>query len=119
MLISLSSRPYFGQAVWFTLFHPEKLPSAKERYVNEIERVTGVLDSWLQKHEWLVGDKCTYVDLMYVPWSKTGHQIVGDAIDFKGKYKAYSAWMEKLEARDSVRKVFEEKAQVAQQSSKH
>jgi len=75
--------------------------------------VTGVLDSWLQKHDWLVGDKCTYVDLMYVPWAMTAHATMGDSIDFQGKYKAYFAWIEKLEGRDSVRKVFEEKAQVA------
>ncbi|SPO06931.1 related to glutathione S-transferase [Cephalotrichum gorgonifer] len=36
--------PYFGQAVWFTLYHPEKLPGVVDRYVNEIRRVSGILD---------------------------------------------------------------------------
>jgi glutathione S-transferase len=35
--------PYFGQAAWFKKFHPEKLPSAVDRYVREINRVTGVV----------------------------------------------------------------------------
>ena len=36
--------PYFGQLGWFTLSHPEKVPSAIERYENEILRVLGVLE---------------------------------------------------------------------------
>ncbi|KAI0174447.1 thioredoxin-like protein [Pestalotiopsis sp. NC0098] len=28
--------PYYGQAIWFARFHPEKLPSAIDRYVNEV-----------------------------------------------------------------------------------
>ncbi len=31
--------PYFGQRVWYTTFHQEKLPSVVERYSNEIKRV--------------------------------------------------------------------------------
>lgn len=41
--------PYFGQATWFGRFHPEKVPSATDRYVTEIFRVTGVLDTALEK----------------------------------------------------------------------
>ena len=55
--------PYFGQAAWFLNFHHEQLPSAQERYLKEIERVTEVLDGWLSKHKYLVGDKATYADL--------------------------------------------------------
>src|SRR6266498_3124244 len=32
--------PYFGQAMWFTLFHHDHLPFARQRYINEIKRVT-------------------------------------------------------------------------------
>jgi glutathione S-transferase len=58
--------PYFGQGAWFTKFHPEKLPSAQERYLNEIKRVVGVLDKHLQGREYLVGDKW-----QVLPWKKT------------------------------------------------
>ena len=53
--------PYFGQASWFGYFHPEKLPSAIERYQNEVKRVTIVLDEILKKNGggYLVGGKCT------------------------------------------------------------
>ena len=58
--------PYFGQAGWFTYYHPEKLPSAIERYRKEIVRVTGVLDSVLAERTWLVGDKLSAADLAFI-----------------------------------------------------
>ncbi|KAF2198225.1 glutathione S-transferase [Delitschia confertaspora ATCC 74209] len=66
--------PYFGQAAWFLLYHPEPLPSAKDRYVAETRRVVGVLDKWLgdrtrEGNVWLVGNKMTYADLMFVTWN--------------------------------------------------
>jgi glutathione S-transferase len=100
--------PYFGQAIWFTFFHAEQVPSAKERYVKEIERVTGVLDTWLQKHEYLVGDKCTYADLAFVPWYASARRIDAEKKVFDGKkYPAYEAWMDKLLSRPSVKKIME------------
>lgn len=99
--------PYYGQAAWFHKHHPEKLPSAQERYTKEVERIIGVLDSWLQKHEFLVGDKVTYADLSFVPYA-----AAVSTMDFLnqhgklfegGKYPSYRAWLEKLLARDSVK----------------
>lgn len=49
--------PYFGQAVWFERFHPENLPSAKERYVEQVVRVIQVLDKILEGKTYLVGEK--------------------------------------------------------------
>ncbi len=47
--------------------HPEKIPSAIERYQKEILRVLGVLESVLSQREWLVGGKCTVADLSFIP----------------------------------------------------
>ena len=60
---------YFGQAVWFEKSHPEKIPSAIERYNNEIKRVFGVLDAVLSNQKYLVGDKVTVADLSFIPWN--------------------------------------------------
>jgi len=49
--------PYFGQAAWFTKFHPEELKSAQDRYLDQIKRVLSVLDKHLQGKQYLVGDK--------------------------------------------------------------
>jgi glutathione S-transferase len=43
--------PYFGQAAWFARFHPERIPSATDRYKDQIKRVFSVLDTHLKgKH---------------------------------------------------------------------
>lgn len=43
--------PYFGQCGWFGHLHPERIPSAVERYANEIRRVLGVIEGVLEaKH---------------------------------------------------------------------
>lgn len=49
--------PYYGQGVWFHKFHAEDVPSAKKRYLEQIERVWGVLDNVLKDKKYLVGDK--------------------------------------------------------------
>lgn len=59
--------PYYGQAVWFVRYHSEQIPSAQERYRNEIKRVLSVLESVLSKQEWLVGGKPTIADISFVP----------------------------------------------------
>lgn len=69
--------PYFGQGVWFTRLHSEQLPSAQERYRNEIKRVWSVLESVLSKQEWLVGGKCTIADMSFIQ-SVMGYQFVGN-----------------------------------------
>jgi len=97
--------PYFGQAAWFNKYHPEKLPSAYERYLKEIERVTGVLDGWLHNHKFLVGDKLTYVDLAFVPWGSMVPWLDEKKTIDLGKYPAYTKWMDGMLARDSVKKI--------------
>lgn len=39
------------------MFHPEDVPSAKERYKEQAVRVVQVLDKILEGKEYLVGDK--------------------------------------------------------------
>ncbi|KAH8167903.1 hypothetical protein CIB48_g358 [Xylaria polymorpha] len=109
--------PYYGQGVWFSFFHHEKLPSAVERYFKEVERVRSVVDLHLSrqagekqgekvadKDVWLVGDKLTVADLSWFIWeqiidftmARTGASIP------KGKYPHYDAWYKKIEERPSA-----------------
>lgn len=93
--------PYFGQAVWFTRYHPEKVESAKERYVNEIRRVSGVLDKYLADKEYLVGGKFSYVDLAFIPW-----YIILPLLDIDAskEFPNLDAWLKRQQARPAIAK---------------
>jgi len=101
--------PYFGQATWFARFHPEKLPSAIDRYINEIDRVTGVLDAALQDNDWLVGGKCTYADLSFITWASVAKGLLVQLgkLDILEKYPHYLRWMKAMEERPVVKQANE------------
>ncbi|KAL7939225.1 glutathione S-transferase [Trichoderma chlorosporum] len=108
--------PYFGQWTWFSHFHPEKFPSAIERYANEIKRVFGVLDSVLEGKEYLVGNKCTYADLSFITWAIIGESAIKtEEFDIEKEFPNYASWMKKLLAREAVAKTLELKKQAAAQ----
>jgi glutathione S-transferase len=108
--------PYYGQAVWFTRYHPEKVQSAVDRYVKEINRVTGVLEGHLarQKAEhggkdgfdgpWMVGNKLSYVDFVFVSWQQGAAKVIGESGGYKeDDYPHVKEWLAKLGARESVK----------------
>ena len=110
--------PYFGQAAWFTIAHPEKIASAQERYIKEIGRVTAVLDGLLSDKEYLVGGKCSYADLAFIPW----YQLVPflqtkvteeqkEMLDLEKKYPHHAKWMKAMLERPAVKKVLAAKAE--------
>lgn len=103
--------PYYGQAIWFARFHSEKLPSAIDRYVNELIRVVGVLNEALEREAtgWLVGGKCTYADLAFVTWASLGYGLLKqlNRLEEIAKYDKYAGWIEALERRETVKKVLD------------
>ena len=111
--------PYYGQAAWFKKFHQEKLPSALERYVGEVNRLSGVLEKHLAEQEqeygsggssngpWLVGNKLSYVDLAFLPW----HVVIGVILEKdefnEEKFPHVKDWMDRLAKREKVKTVME------------
>ena len=96
-------------------FHSEKnITSAIDRYANEIKRVLGVIDAHLTKtgKPYLVGDKCTYADLMWIPWNNMVNGILLGDYDkeWKETYPKCYEWHQKLIARPAVKKMMEAKA---------
>jgi len=104
--------PYYGQAMWFIVYHHEQLPSARERYVKEVGRITSVLNDHLamQKPDadgnlWLVGSKLSYADLAFVTWQNTvNQQIKKDEFD-PDKYPHTQKWLKTMLARPSAKKI--------------
>ena len=105
--------PYFGQATWFARFHPERIPSATDRYVDEIKRVIGVLDDGLERNGtgWLVGNRCTYADLSFVTWAVIGEGLLaefGQLDDVVERNQQYARWIHALIRRPAVSKALKE-----------
>ncbi|KAL8823874.1 MAG: hypothetical protein Q9191_005478 [Dirinaria sp. TL-2023a] len=102
--------PYFGQLAWFARFHKPTVPSATERYANEMERIFGVLDRSLTHRQWLVGDKCTYADLSFVTWSHNAKGLVQELgkSNMMDKYPHYTRWLDSMESRPSVQECVRE-----------
>ncbi|KAF2122543.1 glutathione S-transferas-like protein [Lophiotrema nucula] len=104
--------PYYGQLAWFTKFHHEQLPSAKERYKKEVQRVTGVLESHLHKQKekfakaggdgpWLVGNKYSVADIAWIAWQQIILMVVEDAWNPK-EFPLVQEWQEKMKARKAI-----------------
>lgn len=96
--------------MWFQRYHSEKVPSAIERYKNEIKRVTMVLNNALNGKEYLVGNKCTHADLSFIPWALYVPLVFPEEEkSIVEEYPNYHAWLERLLARPAVKKVLKDK----------
>lgn len=105
--------PYFGQATWFTIYHPEKVPSAVERYFNEIRRVSGVLNRSLQNKEYLVGCKYSYINTAFVPWFEVAALFWSNEMDLEKSFPHVNSWLSRIKARPAIAKTIEDKAKTA------
>ena len=60
--------PMTGQYGHFTVYAPERIAYAIERYTKESERLLGVLDQRLAGRAFLAGDAYTIADMAAYPW---------------------------------------------------
>ncbi|KAF1996994.1 hypothetical protein P154DRAFT_579326 [Amniculicola lignicola CBS 123094] len=92
---------------WFALYHPEKIPSAVDSYV-EIRRVSGVLDRVLQDKEYLVGGKFSYADAAFV----MGYAVLflfEAKLNLETEFPVLSAWLEQNKARPAIAKIIRDR----------
>ncbi|KAI1359694.1 glutathione S-transferase [Xylaria arbuscula] len=108
--------PYFGQTIWFHKYHPEKVPSAVERYVKEIYRVTGVVEGHLAKEKakglsndgpWLVGGKYTFADIAWYMWSALVPSALPEGTIKYDDYPHVKDWLARLAERPAIKKAEE------------
>jgi GST-like protein len=71
--------PMAGQNHHFSQYAPEKLPYAIDRYVNETNRLYGVLDRRLADRPFLAGEAYSIADMAsypwIVPWERQGQDL--------------------------------------------
>ena len=82
-----------------------------KRYTDEIERVTGVLDTALRNKEWLVGNRCSGADPVFMGLDGfPGFIFKGeeDVLGLRARFPAYGAGVGRMMERPSVRKVLVE-----------
>lgn len=124
--------PMIGQALHFKYFHSVNVPSAIDRYSDEVRRVYGVVEMALSERReallleldtdyskgltpmsqsryfhhpvWLVGDRCTIADLCFVPWNYVVDRI---GIDLKSEFPEIYKWTRHMMARPAVARAFQ------------
>ena len=62
--------PMMGQANHFRRYAKEKLPYPIERYTNEVNRLTNVLDKRLAESRYVACDEYTIADIAIFPWMR-------------------------------------------------
>jgi GST-like protein len=91
--------PMFGQLGHFTLFAPEKIDYAINRYGNEARRLTGVLEKRLSEAVFLAGRDYSIADIATFPWVDA---LVNRGALELAAYPAVKRWHETILARPAV-----------------
>ena len=94
--------PMAGQNHHFSKYAPERIPYATERYVNETNRLYGVLNKQLAGRDYITGDY-SIADMASYPWIRPHEQQGQDLNDFPH----LKAWFERMAARPAVIKAYE------------
>jgi len=94
--------PSQGQVNWFLNQHPEKIPSAIERYQNESRRIYAVLEERLSKRAYFLDNGIGIVDFAFYPWVRIADYAKVSLDPFPHVRK----WLELVASRESVKKIF-------------
>ncbi|CAG8603954.1 15468_t:CDS:2 [Funneliformis caledonium] len=93
--------PMQGQANIFNTFSPERIPYCIERYTKETKKYYTILNDFLEKKEYLVGNRYTLADIANYSMVKF-HPICGiPNIDDLPNLKA---WVARIDARPATQK---------------
>lgn len=94
--------PMLGQNHHFSVYAPEKIPYAIERYVNETRRLYGVLDRRLEGREFIAGSEYTIADMACYPWIVPHKRQQMDLADFPN----LARWFAAIRARPGTQRAY-------------
>ena len=100
--------PMSGQYGHFTVYAPEKIPYAIDRYTREVQRLLGVLDTQLAKHAYVAGDDYSIADMAIHPWVNAYDKAPLDMTP----YPALQRWHAEIAAHPAVQRAYALKTQV-------
>ncbi|WP_430474721.1 glutathione binding-like protein [Thalassospira lucentensis] len=90
--------PMAGQNHHFGTYAPEKIPYAINRYVNETNRLYGVLNKRLEGRDFIAGDDYTIADMASYPWVVSYEKQQQDLNDFPNLKR----WFETIQSRPAT-----------------
>jgi GST-like protein len=93
----------FGQANHFRRYAKDKIEYAVERYTNEANRLTHVLDKQLAQTKFVAGSEYTIADMAIFPWMR-GAESRG--IDMS-EYPNAKRWFDAINARPAVQRALQ------------
>lgn len=94
--------PMAGQNGHFSVYAPEKLPYAIERYVRETTRLYGVLDRRLADREHVAGEEYSIADMAIYPWI-VPHEAHGQDL---AAFPNLARWFARVGARPATQRVY-------------
>ncbi|WP_174273398.1 glutathione S-transferase N-terminal domain-containing protein [Sphingomonas bacterium] len=94
--------PMAGQNHHFRNYAPEKLPYAIDRYVNETNRLYGVLDRRLATSAFVAGADYSIADMAIYPWIVPYADQGQNLADFPG----VARWFESIAARPATARAY-------------
>lgn len=92
--------PSFGNAGFFTKLAAEPQPLAQQRFCNEAERVTRLLDGLLARRTYVAGDDYSIADIVHFGWFWR-RAFAGVGLD---AYPNLSRWYDIVEQRPAVQR---------------
>ncbi len=95
--------PMFGQANHFRAYSVEKITYAIERYTNEANRLTNVLDKRLAEARYLAGDEYSIADIAVFPWLRNADKRGIDLAQFPHAQR----WFDAINTRLAVQRALQ------------
>jgi GSH-dependent disulfide-bond oxidoreductase len=93
--------PMAGQAIHFRRYAPQQITYAIGRYTDEVNRLYGVMNTRLAKHEFLAG-RYSIADIACVGWVRLAERQGQDLALFPHLRR----WFETIRARPAVKRAF-------------
>jgi len=92
--------PMAGQNHHFSIYAPEKIPYAIDRYSNEARRLYGVMNRQLARNKYIAGPEYTIADIAIFPWLRSWKN---QGIDWN-EHPHLKGWFDEIAARPAVRR---------------
>ncbi|MDG2525300.1 glutathione binding-like protein [Stenotrophomonas sp. HITSZ_GD] len=100
--------PMSGQYGHFTVYAPEKIAYAIDRYTREVQRLLGVLDHQLASHAFVAGEEYSIADMAIYPWINAYDKAPLDM----APYPNVQRWHAAIAARPATARAYALKEQV-------